>query len=138
MLRSGLALAGANARRSDANDGILTALEVSGLDLWGTRLVVLSACETGVGRTTNGDGVYGLRRALVLAGAESQVTSLWKVDDKATRLLLTDFYRRLVGGVGPSEALREAQLALSSQQEFAAPYYWAAFVASGAQTPIRF
>src|SRR5262249_25245117 len=79
LLRSGLALAGANRLRSGQDDGILTALEVAGLDLVGTELAVLSACETGVGHVLNGEGVYGLRRALVLAGVQTQVVSLWKV-----------------------------------------------------------
>src|SRR5262249_33098553 len=82
LLRSGLALAGANLRESGPDkedDGILTAMEVAGLDLWGTRLVVLSACDTGVGGVVSGEGVYGLRRALVLAGSETQVMSLWPV-----------------------------------------------------------
>jgi CHAT domain-containing protein len=111
LLRSGLALAGANQRDGgNGEDGILTALEATGLDLWGTKLVVLSACETGVGDVQNGEGVYGLRRALVLAGAESEMISLWKVNDDATRDLMVDFYKRLESGVGRSEALRQVQL----------------------------
>ena len=82
--RSGLAMAGAN----QGSQGIVTAREIAGFDWWGTQLVVLSACETGVGKVTNGDGVYGLRRALVIAGAESLVMSLWQVDDAATRDLM--------------------------------------------------
>jgi CHAT domain-containing protein len=119
LLRSGLALAGANKRQSGAGeDGILTALEAAGLDLWGTKLVVLSACETGVGEATNGEGVYGLRRALVLAGAESELMSLWQVSDAATRDLMVEYYKRLQAGEGRSEALRQVQLKMlkSSQQ----------------------
>ena len=111
LLRSGLAFAGANARGGTGeDDGILTALEASSLDLWGTRMAVLSACETGVGETRRGDGVYGLRRALVVAGAESQVMSLWQVSDEGTRVLMTDFYTKLKAGVARSAALREVQL----------------------------
>ena len=87
LLRSGLALAGAN-ERTEEDNGIMTALEVTGLNLWGTKLVVLSACDTGVGEVNNGDGVHGLRRALVLAGSETQVMSLWAVKDKADGSLL--------------------------------------------------
>ena len=136
MLRSGLALAGANQLRSGNDDGILTALEVAGLDLAGTELAVLSACETGIGQVNNGEGVYGLRRALVLAGVRTQVASLWKVDDVATKDLMIDYYTRLSKGEGRSQALREAQLAMLKDPNRAHPYYWAAFVVIGEGTPL--
>ena len=118
FIRSGLALAGANRRQGkDGEDGILTALEASGLDLWGTKLVVLSACETGVGEVKNGEGVYGLRRALVLAGAESQVISLWQVSDEATRDLMVAFYERLQAGEGRTAALSSVQLEMLRSNE---------------------
>ncbi len=103
LLRAWLALAGANQRKSgadDKEDGILTAYEAAALDLWGTKLVVLSACETGVGEVRNGEGVYGLRRALVLAGAEAQLTSLWKVNDNVTKDLMSAYYGKLRAGWG--------------------------------------
>jgi len=131
LVRSGLALRGANLRADGDDDGILTALEVSSLDLWGTKLVVLSACETGVGEVHNGEGVYGLRRALVMAGSESQVISLWKVDDEATRDLMVAYYKKLERGRGRSGALREAQLELARHRETAHPFYWASFIPSG-------
>jgi CHAT domain-containing protein len=155
LLRSGLALEGANARRgASGEDGILTALEVAGLDLWGTKLVVLSACETGVGEVKNGEGVYGLRRALVLAGSESQVMSLWQVSDDATRDLMVSYYTRLTKGEGRTESLRHVQLAMlksgqkigrqggtqrgllrsqphADKTDYRHPYYWAAFIGSG-------
>ncbi len=109
----------------------MTALEATGLDLWGTKLVVLSACETGVGDVQNGEGVYGLRRALVLAGAESEMMSLWKVNDEATRDLMVDFYKRLEAGVGRSEALRQVQLKMLKTADHNHPYFWAAFILSG-------
>src|SRR5262249_50057244 len=81
LLRAGLALEGANLRiGAEGEDGVLTALEASALDLQGTKLIVLSACDTGVGQTSTGEGVFGLRRALAMAGAETQVMSLWRVD----------------------------------------------------------
>jgi CHAT domain-containing protein len=137
LLRSGLALAGANLRRSGKNDdGILTAAEVAQMDLRGTQLVVLSACETGLGDVHNGEGVYGLRRALVLAGAETQVASLWKVADDATKDLMVEYYGRLLKGEGRSAALREAQRTMIISKERSHPYYWAAFVPIGHWTPL--
>ena len=132
LLRSGLALAGANQRQGGGDeDGILTALEATGLDLWGTRLVVLSACETGLGDVRNGDGVYGLRRALVLAGAESQVMSLWQVNDIATRDLMAEYYRRLKSGEGRAEALRQVQLGMIRSGKRSHPFFWASFIPIG-------
>ncbi|WP_437542222.1 CHAT domain-containing tetratricopeptide repeat protein [Sorangium sp. So ce367] len=129
LLRSGLALAGANLRRSGGEDGVLTSLEVAGLDLWGTKLVVLSACDTGIGTLSRGEGVYGLRRALVLAGADSQIMSLWKVADEETQALMTAYYDRLSADEGRSDALREVQITMASKGLH--PFYWAAFIAGG-------
>ena len=133
LVLSGLVLAGANQRWSGAGqDGILSALEATGLDLWGTRMVVLSACETGVGDARNGEGVYGLRRALVLAGSESQVMSLWQVSDTATRDLMIAYYRRLRSGEGRADGLRKVQLSmLRGQRKQAHPFFWASFIQSG-------
>jgi CHAT domain-containing protein/Tfp pilus assembly protein PilF len=130
--RSGLAMAGANL----GPGGIVTAREIAGLDWWGTQLVVLSACETGVGAVASGDGVYGLRRALVLAGAASQVVSLWSVSDSATRALMRDYYDHLARGIGRAEALREAQLRMLRQEGTPHPYYWAAFIPAGDWRPL--
>ena len=137
LLRSGLALAGANrGQGGDGEDGVLTALEAAGLDLRGTKLVVLSACETGVGEVKNGEGVYGLRRALVLAGAESQVMSLWQVSDEATKDLMIGYYKRLQAGEGRTEALRAVQLEMlrggdPSKHGREHPFFWASFIQSG-------
>jgi len=136
LLRSGLALAGANEHKSDDN-GILTAVEVAGLSLWGTKLVVLSACDTGVGEVRNGDGVYGLRRALVLAGSESQVMSLWPVNDAATRDLMIEYYRAIQAGQGRGEALRHVQLKMLNDPKHNHPAYWASFIQSGAWSPLQ-
>lgn len=132
LLRSGLALAGANSRHGGgSDDGILTALEASGLNLWGTKLVVLSACDTGVGEVRNGEGVYGLRRAFVLAGSESLVMSLWPVSDYSTRRLMTDYYQNLKQGQGRGAALRQVQLHLLKTNPQLHPFYWANFIQSG-------
>ena len=131
LLRSGLALAGANLHYNSDDDGILTALEASGLNLWGTKLVVLSACDTGVGEVRNGEGVYGLRRAFVLAGAESLVMSLWPASDYSTRTLMTNYYRNLKQGMGRGEALRQVQLDMLKHNPKLHPFYWANFIQSG-------
>jgi CHAT domain-containing protein len=131
LLRSGLGLAGANLRKSGDDDGILTALETAGLNLWGTKLVVLSACDTGVGEVKNGEGVYGLRRALVLAGAETQVMSLWPVSDRGTRDLMIEYYKSLQVGRGRSKAMRRVQLRMLKDDQRRHPYYWASFIVSG-------
>jgi CHAT domain-containing protein len=139
LLRSGLALAGVNQRRGGgaSDDGILTALEAAGLNLWGTKLVVLSACETGLGEVKNGDGVYGLRRALVLAGAESQLISLWQVSDRATENLMVSYYRRLQAGEGRAEALRQVQLEMLRSAAWNHPYFWASFIPQGQWTSMN-
>lgn len=132
LLRSGLALAGANRLRGgEGEDGILTALEASGLNLWGTRLVVLSACETGVGDVRTGEGVYGLRRALVLAGSQSQVMSLWQVDDNATKELMVKYFGLIQRGLGRAEALKRVQLDMLLTERWRHPTFWASFIHSG-------
>jgi CHAT domain-containing protein/Tfp pilus assembly protein PilF len=132
LLRSGLALAGANQGKSGDDDGVLTALEAASLDLAGTKLVVLSACDTGVGEVKNGEGVQGLRRALVLAGSESQVMSLWPVSDEAAKDLMIPYYKALQQGEGRSEGLRQVQLRmLRGRKDQRHPFFWAAFIQSG-------
>ena len=131
LLRSGLALAGANEHRSGDDDGLLTAMEAASLDLWGTRLVILSACNTGVGEVRNGEGVYGLRRGLILAGSETQVMSLWPVLDRETRSLMVGYYRRLLKGEGRGEALRQIQLKVLKDAKTQHPYHWANFIQVG-------
>ncbi|MEW6211963.1 MAG: CHAT domain-containing protein [Acidobacteriota bacterium] len=130
LLRSGLALAGANLREG-SDDGILTAMEAAGLNLWGTKLVVLSACDTGLGEVINGEGVYGLRRAFALAGAETLVMSLWPVSDYVTREMMTAYYKGLKQGEGRGKALRQVQLAMLRRADRAHPFYWASFIQSG-------
>ena len=117
-LLSGLALAGANpdpnrVTGQTTEDGILTALEVSATDLRGVELVVLSACETGLGREAGGEGLLGLQRAFQVSGAETVLASLWKVEDRATQRLMERFYENLwQKKMGPAEALRQAQISL--------------------------
>jgi CHAT domain-containing protein len=131
LLRSGLALSGANLNRGGTDDGILTALEASGLNLWGTKLVTLSACDTGLGEVENREGVYGLRRAFVLAGAETLVMSLWPVSDYATREMMTGYYEGLRRNQGRGEALRQVKLQMLKRKDRQHPFYWASFIQAG-------
>ena len=131
LLRSGIALAGANLGDRARGDGILTALEASGLNLWGTKLVTLSACDTGVGEVTNGEGVYGLRRAFLLAGTETLVMSLWPLSDYMARETMVGYYAGLRAGLGRGEALRQAKVSVLRRKGREHPFYWASFIQSG-------
>ncbi len=134
MMRSGLVLAGANEAWASGKapenreDGILTAYEISQMNLSGTELVVLSACETGLGDIEGNEGVYGLQRAFKIAGAKYLMMSLWKVNDQSTRELMTDFYQQwLTNGLTIPEAFRAAQQNMKNKYPDA-PYHWAGFV----------
>jgi CHAT domain-containing protein len=141
LLRSGLALAGANTwlrggeLPPEAEDGILTAEDVTGLDLAGTELVVLSACDTGLGDVHRGEGVFGLRRSFVLAGAHTLVISLWQVPDEQTMELMSSFYLRLLSGEPRSQALRGAQLMVKERRPH--PADWGAFICQGDPRPLE-
>ena len=127
MLRVGIALQGAN----HGWDGLLCGLEACALDLRGTRLVVLSACETGLGDISSGEGVSGFRRSFFLAGAQSLVVSLFPIPDAATSSLMERFYKALMRGAGRGRALRDAQLAMLREVKTSHPINWAAFVLLG-------
>ena len=136
LARSGLALAHANlglrrAGAGGADNGILTALEAVSLDLRGTRLVVLSACETALGQTPAGDGVYGLIRAFHEAGAQAVLGTLWPVADEATSEFMQRFYRRLVRGEPAPMVLQATQLEFAADPRWAHPRYWAGFLMTG-------
>jgi len=140
LLRSGIALAGANqtlqAEQTEKSDGLVTAEKILGLNLRGTDLVVLSACETGLGEVKAGEGVYGLRRAFVQAGTRGLVMSLWSVPDAETKELMIGFYQNMLSGkMNRVQALRQAALTqmvtVKNRYGAANPFYWGAFVYLG-------
>lgn len=140
LLLSGIALSGANRHaqpKSGGDDGgILTAEEIAGLDLRGVEWAVLSACDTGLGKVSQSEGVFGLRRAFQIAGAHSVVMSLWPVEDVATREWMQTLYeQRLSRRLDTASAVRQASLLTLKKRRAAGqathPFYWAGFVAAG-------
>lgn len=132
QFNSGLALAGVNrAPAAIGNPGLLFASQLAQLDLDGTELAVLSACESGAGMVVAGETVDSLRQSLEAAGARSAVTTLWPVSDAASADLMGHFYRGLAAGMDKGEALRQAKLALAPRWRH--PYFWAPYVLSGAR-----
>lgn len=130
MIRSGVVLAGVNTSLKEGKDeGMVTAEKVLSLNLKGTDLVVLSACQTGVGDVQSGEGVFGLKRAFILSGAKTLVMSLWSVPSQETVELMTSFYTLISRGQTNSRALREAKLAVMKQKPN--PFFWGAFVLTG-------
>jgi len=137
LLRSGLLMAGAsktvsgtnNVNLSSNDNGIVTAYEVMNMNLDGTALIILSACETGLGEVKAGEGVYGLQRAFLVAGANALIMSLWKVDDAATQQLMTNFYTNWTKTGNKQKAFKLAQTQLMTK--YKEPYYWGAFVMMG-------
>jgi CHAT domain-containing protein len=137
---SGLVFSGANHSTDDsANDGYLTAAEVTTMNLEGTQLVTLSACETALGDLRNGEGVYGLQRSLAVAGARSTLLSLWKVDDALTALFMEEFYKRLKDGQGRADAFRNTQswFRKNKSSTLRDVRVWGAFQLSGDWRSIR-
>ena len=146
LMLSRVALYGAENLLDDIDDdGYLTAFEISQLDLNGTELVVISGCDSALGEFTLGEGLFGLKRAITIAGAKTSLLSLWKVDDEATAAFMESFYRKLKNGQGRSDALIDTQkdfrdMKISSNDplvDWSKPYYWAAFQLSGDWRPIK-
>ena len=133
MVRSGIALRGANDLGAD---GLLTALEVAALDLRGTELVVLSACDTARGDLGGGEGVLGLHRAFLVAGAQTVVSTLWPVDDAATAAFMRRYYERLGRGEPRIAALHATMADLRRDPATRHPFFWAPFVAFGREGPL--
>ncbi len=132
LFQSGILLSGAavpDHLREGREDGVLTAYEAMNLNLDNTELVALSACETGLGEIQNGEGVFGLQRSFLMAGANSILMSLWQVDDVATQELMVHFYSIWLGGAGKHEAFRQAQLKI--KESYPEPYFWGGFIMVG-------
>lgn len=134
LMRSGLLFAGSENTIRDEDipgeeDGILTAYEAMNLNLDNTDIVIMSACETGLGEVKNGEGVYGLQRAFIVAGAQNLIMSLWKVNDETTQLLMSEFYNQWFSGKSKTDAFNEAILKV--KKDYPKPYFWGAFVILG-------
>jgi len=130
LMRSGIVLSEQGSSEDNGiaqiDDGLVTAYEISTLDFPSTELVVLSACETGLGEIKTGEGVYGLQRSFLVAGAQSVIMSLWKVDDNATKEFMITFYNNWLSNGKKHEAFNNAKRQLKNK--FKEPYYWGAFV----------
>ena len=127
---SGIVLSQIDKHGLPLKNGYLRLGDIFNLDL-GAELVVLSACETGLGKDVKGEGLMGLTRGLMYAGSKRAVVSLWQVDDAGTSQLMPLFYKSVLAGESPTSALRAAQLQLWQQKQWQNPYYWAAFTLQG-------
>ena len=130
MQKSVFVLSGANSNNSDIqSDAYITAKDVSLLNMKGTELVVISACDSGKGQIQLGDGIYGMRRGIAIAGAQSSLLSLWKIGDKSTATFMEKFYSQLSKGESPEDALKTTQLFLQNHKDkqLRHPFVWAAF-----------